>query len=71
MPDFADSAFVDHLLRLRDCGNAAVVVAHHVHDLGTLHRLQHLAALFHIQREWLFAEHVLPGLGGGDGNLSV
>ena len=71
MTNLADGALLNHLLRLRDGGDAAVVVADHMHDLGALHGLQHLAALPHIQRERLFAKHVLARLGRGDGNLGM
>src|SRR5688572_16705222 len=69
MENFTDRAVLDHFLRVRNGGNAAVVMANHVHDLRSLGSVQHFLALSDIHPERFFAEDVFTGLCGGDGDF--
>ena len=71
MEDAAQVASLDHLLRLRDGGNAAIIVANHVHHARFLDRFEHRLGFLHGHGERLFAEDMLAGPGGGDGDLRM
>ena len=61
----------DHLLGLRYGGNATVIVADHVDHARLLYGLEHGAGFLDRHGERLFAEDMLAGLRGGDGDFSV
>jgi hypothetical protein len=67
----ADGAFIDHLLGLGDGGDAAVIVADHVDDLGLFDRGDHLFGLLDGEGEGLFAQDMFAGAGRGDGDLGM
>ena len=69
--NLAKRPFIDHFLRLGDGGNAPVVMADHVNDLGLFDRLQHLPALLHIHRQRFFAEDMLARPGGCNRDFSM
>ncbi len=71
MVDLTDGTFLDHFFGLGNGGDAAVVVANHVDHFGLLYSSDHVFALFDGQAERFFAEDVLAGAGGGDGDFGV
>ena len=64
-------AGVDELLGEHDGGAAAVVIPDHIGHAGLRDGLEHFFGLGSVEREGLFAEDHLAGLGGGDDLLGV
>ena len=69
--DFADAALLDELAGEGHGGGAAVIEGHHGDDAGPLDGVQHGLGLVARAGERLFAEDVLSGFGGGDGDGGV
>ncbi|OPZ14673.1 MAG: hypothetical protein BWZ10_01867 [candidate division BRC1 bacterium ADurb.BinA364] len=71
MADRAKLAFVDQLLGQGDGGHAAVIEGGHVDHSRIARGVEHPARLVGVARDRLFAQDVLAGLGGGDGDRHV
>ena len=64
-------AVLDHPFGVGDGGNAAVVVADHVDDLGLFGRRDHLLAFLHVHRQRLLAKNRLAAARRLDGDLAM
>ena len=60
-----------HLFRLRDGGNAAVIMADHVDHARLLHRGQHRLGFLDVHRQRLFAKDILARLRRGNRDLGM
>ncbi len=71
MANLAQRALGDDLPGLRDGRQSAAGVANHVDDLRLLGCRQHGFGLLDIEGQRLFAQHMLAGPAGGDGNFGM
>ena len=71
MVELAQAAFLDELVGQHHGWEPAVVELHGIHHARLAHRRQHGLSLGQRIGQCFFAQHVLAGLGGSDGDGGV